>query len=80
MARSAAISKSKIENAKTIAIRAIVFVRNARKAGHVNVLNNSLLWDVADEFGMNEADFNIKTVRRFVREYIISGEEVWVKF
>lgn len=63
---AAKIKRTRMQNADEIATGAIVFVRQARRSGHVNTVSELLLWETAQE--RNITEFTISTVKRLVLE------------
>lgn len=57
--------RTRRQNADEIATDAIVFVRKARREGHVNTMTELLLWEIAQERGIT--DFSIITVKKLAR-------------
>ena len=60
--------RTRKQNAAEIATGAIVFVRKARGGGCVNTVTRDLFYDIAEERGISDADYSIRTVKQVARE------------
>ena len=67
--------RTRTQIADEIYIGAIVFVRKARKNGHVNMVTRDLFYEIAQERGYGWDDFSIRTVMRIARSNMTSMGE-----
>lgn len=66
---------TRMQNAERIALEARVFVRKARRAGHANKITRDLIYDMAEELGISDADYSVRTVKTLLRrEAVLMGE------
>lgn len=62
-------SRSRLDVAEEIVIGAFVFVRQARAAGHSNLVTRLLLEEIAEERGLRgDVDYSLRTAMRLARE------------